>query len=159
MASNALVRFARLMRLRRRLRMSGLAPFRATTLAWLLGAAKPLVASRLSGQSTKYGNSRRKKGTGANGDDWQQMERGLPRLMQSRRPCLLLQRPKTDLLLASASAAQLWAKLAIQWYTYELGADSEVVMSEVHSTATHPETHPAWGSREPLSVGPPLKLY
>ncbi|KAJ6557236.1 hypothetical protein DFH09DRAFT_922936, partial [Mycena vulgaris] len=56
---------------------------------------------------------------------------------------------------SDASAARLWAQLAIKWYTYELGAESELV-SEVRSTAGHPETHPAWGSREPLTVGPPV---
>ncbi|KAJ7134348.1 hypothetical protein C8R44DRAFT_770273 [Mycena epipterygia] len=56
---------------------------------------------------------------------------------------------------SDASAARLWAQLAIKWYTYELGADSDLVL-EVEKTAGHPEQHPAWGSREPLTVGPPV---
>ncbi|KAJ7505529.1 hypothetical protein B0H11DRAFT_1979181 [Mycena galericulata] len=55
---------------------------------------------------------------------------------------------------SDAAAARLWAQLAIKWYTYELGADNELV-SEVETTASHPEQHPAWGSRESLIVGPP----
>ncbi|KAJ6620764.1 hypothetical protein B0H10DRAFT_1791437 [Mycena sp. CBHHK59/15] len=55
---------------------------------------------------------------------------------------------------SDASAARLWAQLAIKWYTFELGADSDLVM-EMQNTAVHPEQHPAWGSRELLTVGPP----
>ncbi|KAJ7202814.1 hypothetical protein GGX14DRAFT_462418 [Mycena pura] len=56
---------------------------------------------------------------------------------------------------SDASAARSWAELAIEWYTYELGADSELVM-EVRNTAEHPEGQRAWGTREPLTVGAPL---
>ncbi|KAJ6584695.1 hypothetical protein B0H19DRAFT_1318925 [Mycena capillaripes] len=55
---------------------------------------------------------------------------------------------------SDASAARLWAQLAIKWYTYELGADSELV-TDVERTARNPEEHPAWGSRERLTVGLP----
>ncbi|KAK7048145.1 SET domain-containing protein 5 [Favolaschia claudopus] len=58
---------------------------------------------------------------------------------------------------SDASAARLWAQLAIRWYTYEVGADSDLV-SEVRRIAADPEEHPAWSSREPLVVGGPLAL-
>jgi hypothetical protein len=54
----------------------------------------------------------------------------------------------------SASAARLWAQLAVKWYTYELGTDSELA-TEAKKTAVLPEEHPAWGTRDPLAVGHP----
>ncbi|KAJ7163272.1 hypothetical protein C8R46DRAFT_1177453 [Mycena filopes] len=54
-----------------------------------------------------------------------------------------------------AWAARSWAQLALQWYSYELGADSQLVL-DLQATAGHPERHPAWGSREPLTVGLPI---
>ncbi|KAJ6512016.1 hypothetical protein C8R47DRAFT_1093165 [Mycena vitilis] len=55
---------------------------------------------------------------------------------------------------SDASAARQWAQLAIKWYTRELGADSDLV-ADVRRTAQNPSVHPAWASRESLTVGPP----
>ncbi|KAJ7729703.1 hypothetical protein DFH07DRAFT_849913 [Mycena maculata] len=56
---------------------------------------------------------------------------------------------------SDVSAVRLWAQLAIKWYAYELGADSDLV-SDVQRATSQPEQHPAWGSREPLIVGAPV---
>ncbi|KAJ7695703.1 hypothetical protein B0H17DRAFT_930323 [Mycena rosella] len=56
---------------------------------------------------------------------------------------------------SDAVAARLWAQLAVKWYTYELGAESEFV-PEARTTAEHPEAHPAWGSGAAMPVGRPL---
>ncbi|KAJ7164686.1 hypothetical protein C8R43DRAFT_988014 [Mycena crocata] len=56
---------------------------------------------------------------------------------------------------SDASAAQSWAQLAVKWYTFELGADSELTL-DVRNTAMNPELHSAWGSREPSVVGSPV---
>ncbi|KAJ7242823.1 hypothetical protein B0H12DRAFT_1023389, partial [Mycena haematopus] len=58
---------------------------------------------------------------------------------------------------SDASAARLWARLAIKWYTYEVGAGSDLVL-DTQKTVDRPQEHPAWGSREPLAVGVPLRL-
>ncbi|TRM61145.1 hypothetical protein BD626DRAFT_406364 [Schizophyllum amplum] len=49
-------------------------------------------------------------------------------------------------------AARSWAALAKQWYTYELGADSAEV-EETMRIMADPTSHPAWGTRQRLSVG------
>ncbi|KAF7346043.1 SET domain-containing protein 5 [Mycena sanguinolenta] len=57
---------------------------------------------------------------------------------------------------SDASAARLWGRLAVEWYTYELGADSDLVLA-TQKTVDRPEKHRAWGSRhQPLAVGVPL---
>ncbi|KAF8208655.1 hypothetical protein K438DRAFT_2068491 [Mycena galopus ATCC 62051] len=56
---------------------------------------------------------------------------------------------------SDARAARLWGELAVKWYTYEVGANSALVL-DTEKTASRPEAHPAWGSREPLAVGVPL---
>ncbi|KAJ6466418.1 hypothetical protein C8R45DRAFT_1021650 [Mycena sanguinolenta] len=56
---------------------------------------------------------------------------------------------------SDASAARLWGRLAAKWYTYELGASSDLVL-ETQRTADRPQEHRAWGSRQPLTVGVPL---
>ncbi|KAJ7465322.1 hypothetical protein FB451DRAFT_1352778 [Mycena latifolia] len=58
---------------------------------------------------------------------------------------------------SDASAVRLWAQLAIKWYTTELGSGSDL-LSEVQNAAGNPEEHPAWGSRGPLIVGPPVDV-
>ncbi|KAF5382537.1 hypothetical protein D9615_002829 [Tricholomella constricta] len=55
---------------------------------------------------------------------------------------------------SDATATRKWAELAIEWYSYELGRDSEQVR-EMSGVAVKPESHPGWGSREPLEVGGP----
>ena len=39
-----------------------------------------------------------------------------------------------------------WAQIAAQWYTYEVGVDSEEV-AEMRRVALKPESHYAWGTR------------
>ncbi|KAJ7644316.1 hypothetical protein FB45DRAFT_736700 [Roridomyces roridus] len=56
---------------------------------------------------------------------------------------------------SDASSAKSWAQKAIEWYTYELGEDSDLV-AETRATADQPQEHPAWASRETLSVGGPV---
>ncbi|KAF9485877.1 hypothetical protein BDN70DRAFT_970007, partial [Pholiota conissans] len=58
---------------------------------------------------------------------------------------------------SDAISTQAWAKLAIEWYSYEIGADSSQVgvMKAVHA---HPESHAAWGTRPPLTVRGPGEL-
>ncbi|TFK40697.1 hypothetical protein BDQ12DRAFT_601150, partial [Crucibulum laeve] len=57
---------------------------------------------------------------------------------------------------SDASAAREWAQTAIEWYTYEIGGDSEE-LEEMQVVVARPESHRAWGSRERRSVGGPLK--
>jgi hypothetical protein len=52
----------------------------------------------------------------------------------------------------SASATEKWAQLAITWYSFELGNDSEQVQ-EMREVAVKPQTHRAWGTREVMEVG------
>ncbi|KAJ7644357.1 hypothetical protein FB45DRAFT_721193, partial [Roridomyces roridus] len=53
---------------------------------------------------------------------------------------------------SDASSAKLWAVKAVEWYSYELGADSHLV-EEIRPATDRPRKHPAWGTRERLSVG------
>ncbi|KAF8073662.1 hypothetical protein FPV67DRAFT_1409441 [Lyophyllum atratum] len=57
---------------------------------------------------------------------------------------------------SDATAAREWAELALEWYTYELGLDSEQV-GEMVEVIANPQGHPGWGSREPLEVGGPSR--
>jgi hypothetical protein len=52
----------------------------------------------------------------------------------------------------SAAATQEWAQMATEWYSYEVGADSEQV-SEMRGVALRPESHSGWNTRWPLTVG------
>ncbi|KAJ7725376.1 hypothetical protein B0H16DRAFT_1594758 [Mycena metata] len=56
---------------------------------------------------------------------------------------------------ADAAAVRSWSQLAVKWYTYELGPDSDQVL-EAQRTAENPEQHPAWGSRERLTLELPV---
>lgn len=58
---------------------------------------------------------------------------------------------------SDATATREWAELAIKWYTYELGGDSEQVQ-EITQVVTDPRRHFAWATREPLDVGCPGSL-
>ncbi|KAK0187869.1 hypothetical protein F5146DRAFT_731719 [Armillaria mellea] len=55
---------------------------------------------------------------------------------------------------SDASATRAWAKVAAEWYGYELGQDSEQVTNMLAIIA-RPEAHYAWGTREQLVVGGP----
>ncbi len=55
----------------------------------------------------------------------------------------------------SALATREWARLAIDWYTHELGSDSEQIQA-MRATLSKPESHFAWGTREPMDVRGPL---
>jgi hypothetical protein len=86
----------------------------------------------------------------------QRTERGLLRLIRSTFSEFSETRPKlTFRSFLSASAARLWAQLAIKWYTIEVGADNDLVL-DIERTASDPQGHRAWGLREPLAVGGPL---
>ncbi|KAF9013373.1 hypothetical protein BDQ17DRAFT_1488421 [Cyathus striatus] len=50
------------------------------------------------------------------------------------------------------SATMKWAQLAVKWYTYEIGGDTEEV-AEMQRVLSHPEVHPTWGTRERTVVG------
>lgn len=51
-------------------------------------------------------------------------------------------------------SARLWADLAAEWYSYELGYDS-IEAARVRLISSDPTKHPAWGTREELLVGGP----
>lgn len=55
---------------------------------------------------------------------------------------------------SDASAARAWAKVAAEWYGYELGQDSEQV-ANMMAIIARPEAHHARGTREHLIVGGP----
>ena len=55
---------------------------------------------------------------------------------------------------SSAQATQEWAQLAANWYSFELGSDSEQV-KEMERTVTHPHSHVAWESQKKQKVGGP----
>jgi len=55
---------------------------------------------------------------------------------------------------SDAAATREWAELAIEWYTYELGLDSEQV-DEMIEVVVKPQNHPGWGTRELMEVGGP----
>ncbi|KAK0244024.1 hypothetical protein EDD85DRAFT_806503 [Armillaria nabsnona] len=55
---------------------------------------------------------------------------------------------------SDASAALAWAKVAAEWYGYELGQESEQV-ANMMAIIARPEAHHAWGTREHLIVGGP----
>lgn len=57
----------------------------------------------------------------------------------------------------SADAVQEWAALGLEWYAYELGADSEQVR-EMKDVMGSPRSHPVWGSKRELIVGGPGNL-
>ena len=54
-------------------------------------------------------------------------------------------------------AVQEWATLGLEWYAYELGADSEQVR-EMKDVIANPRLHPVWGTKQELRVGGPGNL-
>lgn len=59
-----------------------------------------------------------------------------------------------DLVMSSAEAVVGWARLAEQWSTYELGADSALA-EEARRVVLSPGSHEMWGGRERMRVGGP----
>ncbi|KXN88140.1 SET domain-containing protein 5, partial [Leucoagaricus sp. SymC.cos] len=53
---------------------------------------------------------------------------------------------------SDSAATREWAQVAAEWYTYEVGGDSEQV-AEMESVALRPESHAAWGTHRQLNVG------
>ncbi|KAI0698086.1 hypothetical protein BC835DRAFT_688817 [Cytidiella melzeri] len=53
---------------------------------------------------------------------------------------------------SDASAVRVWARLAREWYTYELGADSEQAEG-MAVLFEHPERHSGWATRRAEIVG------
>ncbi|KAF8584696.1 SET domain-containing protein [Ramaria rubella] len=54
----------------------------------------------------------------------------------------------------NVKAAQQWADLAVEWYSYEFGYDSKEA-ERMRVLGSDPSKHPAWGTREELNVGGP----
>lgn len=54
----------------------------------------------------------------------------------------------------SERATRQWAALAQEWYSYELGADSEQVATML-ALLENPRRHYAWGTRERINVQMP----
>ncbi|KAG5341126.1 hypothetical protein C0989_011349 [Termitomyces sp. Mn162] len=55
---------------------------------------------------------------------------------------------------SDAVATSEWAELAIEWYAYELGYDSDQVR-DMDRIAIDPRSHPEWGTREVQRIGGP----
>ncbi|KAJ3711715.1 hypothetical protein C8R42DRAFT_595407 [Lentinula raphanica] len=55
---------------------------------------------------------------------------------------------------SDAASTRAWARVAEEWFGYELGVDSEQV-SEMRQLETQPESHPAWASRQAMRVPDP----
>ncbi|KAF5361020.1 hypothetical protein D9756_004833 [Leucocoprinus leucothites] len=53
---------------------------------------------------------------------------------------------------SDVAATREWAQIAVEWYSYEVGADSEQV-EEMRQVALQPEGHSAWGTHRRLDVG------
>lgn len=49
---------------------------------------------------------------------------------------------------------QAWARTAIEWFSYEIGADTPQV-GEMRRVLDRPQSHRAWGTRQALAVGGP----
>ena len=55
----------------------------------------------------------------------------------------------------SATATRAWARKAVEWFSYEIGADASHV-SDMSVIMERPEGHQAWGTRETGDVGGPV---
>ena len=55
----------------------------------------------------------------------------------------------------SAEAGVEWAKLGLEWASYELGPDSDLA-EEMRIAIQEPKRHTRWGQRSVLVVGTPL---
>jgi len=56
---------------------------------------------------------------------------------------------------SDATATRAWARKAVEWYSYEIGADSSHVL-DISMIMKWPEGHRAWGTRETGDVGGPV---
>jgi len=55
---------------------------------------------------------------------------------------------------SDATATQAWARIAVEWFTYEIGADTGQVRALL-MVIDRPESHTVWGTRKTMSVGGP----
>jgi hypothetical protein len=55
----------------------------------------------------------------------------------------------------SATATRAWARKAVEWFSYEIGADASHVI-DISEIIGGPEKHSAWGTRETGDVGGPV---
>ena len=55
----------------------------------------------------------------------------------------------------SAEAIIEWARLALQWVSYELGSDSDLA-EEMRTVIRGPKKYPIWGQRSIVTVEKPL---
>jgi hypothetical protein len=91
-----------------------------------------------------------KRGIGANGGALQPTPLGLPQPIQSEWTPRTEERLPVELVhLRSNTATEEWARKAVEWYSYEVGGDSEQIM-ELQKTLAQ-----AWGTREKMDVGGP----
>jgi hypothetical protein len=70
----------------------------------------------------------------------------------TKSTCTLAPQHWTHTTSPSAGAAREWATLAHKWFGIELGPDSQQSRAALRIIRT-PESHGAWGSREPEQVG------
>ncbi|KAF5350822.1 hypothetical protein D9757_013544 [Collybiopsis confluens] len=56
-----------------------------------------------------------------------------------------------------AASLQAWAKVAEEWFGYEVGVDS-VQVEEMRAVQARPESHTAWGNRLAMRVPTPYDL-
>jgi hypothetical protein len=56
---------------------------------------------------------------------------------------------------SDATATRAWARKAVEWYSYEIGADASHVI-DISVIMERPELHQAWGTRETGDVGGPV---
>ena len=55
----------------------------------------------------------------------------------------------------STEAIVEWAKLGLEWASYELGPDSDLA-EQMRIVIQEPNRHTMWGQRSVLAVGTPL---
>jgi len=56
---------------------------------------------------------------------------------------------------SDATATRAWGQKAVEWYSYEIGADASHVI-DMSVIVERPELHQAWGTRETGGVGGPM---
>ena len=114
------------------------------------GAITESTGKKRSITSGRYGHSKMKRGIGASEDVLQPTPLGSPQPIQSEWTPGTEERLPVELVpLCSNTATKEWAEKAVEWYSYELGGDSEQVM-ELQKTLAQ-----AWGTQEKMDVGRP----